>query len=59
MTIQVIPAKAGIQNRTGFRDKPGMTATNMFSCRMNNPPDALFYRTWILIFAVTDHALMV
>jgi hypothetical protein len=30
MTIQVIPAKAGIQYRTGFRVKPGMTTVNIF-----------------------------
>jgi hypothetical protein len=32
---QIIPAKAGTRNRTGFRVKPGMTPMNMFSCRIS------------------------
>jgi hypothetical protein len=32
----VIPAKAGIHDRTGFRIKSGMTIFDMFTCRNNN-----------------------
>ncbi len=32
----VIPAEAGIQDRTGCRIKSGMTPIDMFTCRSNN-----------------------
>jgi len=32
----VIPAEAGIQDRTGCRIKSGMTTIDMFTCRSNN-----------------------
>jgi hypothetical protein len=42
-TEHVIPAKAGIQENTGFRVKPGMTNCTRFtsSCITNSDPKGL------------------